>query len=84
MEYLPSFDLGVGATSYTAEQLRPGFRYTIMVLTENRYGQSDPVVLTIETIPGKNLFSFFLHVCLFVFVYIYFTVTISRHLAQVS
>ena len=66
VEYLSSSDLGVDATSYTAEQLRPGFRYTIMVLTENRYGQSDPVVMTVETIPGKRLFSVFLHVYCFV------------------
>ncbi|XP_072020636.1 neogenin-like isoform X2 [Amphiura filiformis] len=49
VEYLSSSNLGKDATSYTAEGLQPGTQYTVMVITENRYGQSDPVTLTVET-----------------------------------
>ena len=65
VEYLPSSSLGKDVTSYIAEQLQPGTQYTVMVITENRYGQSDPVTLMVETneaTPGKIIMTMCINV----------------------
>ena len=52
---LRTANLEMGATSYDIEGLEPSSQYTVMVITENKYGDNGPVEILIETgeIPGK-------------------------------
>ena len=52
-QFLPVFDLESTAVRYVADNLTPGSRYTAMVIARNRFGESDPVLITVE-LPNES------------------------------
>ncbi len=51
---LSTVNLNERDTSYTLDGLQPDTRYTVMVVTENRYGNSKRVEITVETMPIRR------------------------------
>ena len=58
-DYLPMVNLDKDTQTYTAERLTPGARYTVAILTQNSEGDSEAVIVAVETlsaIQGTDIF----------------------------
>ena len=52
-QFLTVTELAKTAVTYIADQVTAGSRYIAMVVTRNRFGQSEPVTITVQ-VPNDN------------------------------